>query len=107
MERQTFFLTLVQSKERKEKLLIITLLLIRWKVTPERPGCRVEEMGLALPLHPPGEVYNKRKLKNRNTAAGPIIYPYHGTIVAAADVPDSLLGLSPISFMGVGVIFFL
>ena len=50
------------------------IIAIRWKVTPERPGCRVEEMGLALPLHPPGEVYNKRKLKSRNTAAGPIIY---------------------------------
>ena len=98
---------MVQSKEWKEKILVVALLLISWRVTPERPGCRVEKMGLALLLHPPGEVYDKRRLKNRNTAAGPIIYPYHGTIVAAADVPDSLLGLCPISLMGVGVIFFL
>ena len=88
---------MVQSKEWKGKTLHITLLLMGWKVTPERPECRVEEMGLALPLHPPSEVYNKRKLKNKNTAAGPIIYPYHGTIVAATDVPDSLLGLRPIN----------
>ena len=62
--------------------------------------------GLSPTPPPPGEVYNKRTLKNRSTATGPIIYPYHGTIVAAADVPDSLLGLSPISLMGVGAIFF-
>ena len=64
---------MVQPEEWKEKTLNITLLLIEWKETPERPGCLVEEMGLALPLHPPGEVYKKQKLKGRNTAAGPII----------------------------------
>ena len=75
----------------------ITLLLIRWKVTPERPGCRVEEMGLALPLHLPGEVYNKRKLKSRNTAAGPIIYTLNN-IMSLIMVPLSQRRTFPIRY---------